>query len=79
MKRSFYVLAAATLPQLFEFPSDMARVAMPANHLNDQVLVRTPGGGGYGPSSERDPKLVRRDRELGYVPQRAPSRRPRPG
>ena len=45
----------------------------------DQVLVRTPGGGGYGPSSERDPKLVRRDRELGYVPQRAPSRRPRPG
>ena len=23
------------------FPSDMARVPMPANHLNDQVLVRT--------------------------------------
>jgi spermidine synthase len=34
-------LAAATLPNLFEFPSDMARVSMPANHLNDQVLVRT--------------------------------------
>ena len=34
-------LAAAGLPQLFDFPSDMARVAMPANHLNDQVLVRT--------------------------------------
>jgi spermidine synthase len=34
-------LAAATLVNLFEFPSDMARVAMPANHLNDQVLVRT--------------------------------------
>src|SRR5262249_16120137 len=32
---------AATLPNLFEFPSDMARVPMPANHLNDQVLVRT--------------------------------------
>ena len=45
----------------------------------DQVLVRTPGGGGYGPSSERDLKLVRRDRELGYVPRRAPSRRPPPG
>jgi len=45
----------------------------------DQVLVRTPGGGGYGPASARDPKLVRRDRELGYVPRRAPSRRPRPG
>ena len=34
-------LAAATLQNLFEFPSDMARVSMPANHLNDQVLVRT--------------------------------------
>ncbi|MEP6592320.1 MAG: polyamine aminopropyltransferase [Acidobacteriota bacterium] len=34
-------LAAPTLPTLFEFPSDMARVPMPANHLNDQVLVRT--------------------------------------
>jgi len=34
-------LSAATLAQLFDFPSDMARVPMPANHLNDQVLVRT--------------------------------------
>jgi spermidine synthase len=34
-------LAAASLSTLFEFPSDMARVPMPANHLNDQVLVRT--------------------------------------
>jgi spermidine synthase len=34
-------LAAADLPTLFEFPSDMARVAMPANRLNDQILVRT--------------------------------------
>ena len=34
-------LAAASLSTLFEFPSDMSRVAMPANHLNDQVLVRT--------------------------------------
>jgi len=34
-------LAAATLPNLFDFPPDMARVSMPANHLNDQVLVRT--------------------------------------
>lgn len=29
------------LPAMFEFPPDMARVEMPANHLNDQVLVRT--------------------------------------
>jgi len=34
-------LSAATLAHLFDFPSDMARVSMPANHLNDQVLVRT--------------------------------------
>lgn len=34
-------LAANGLRTLFEFPSDMARVEMPANHLNDQVLVRT--------------------------------------
>jgi len=34
-------LSAANLSLLFDFPADMARVAMPANHLNDQVLVRT--------------------------------------
>ncbi len=45
----------------------------------DQVLVRTPGGGGYGPSSARDPKLVERDRVMGYVPRRTTSRGPRPG
>jgi N-methylhydantoinase B len=35
--------------------------------LGDTVLVRTPGGGGYGPARERDPRLARRDRALGYV------------
>ena len=35
--------------------------------LGDTVLVRTPGGGGYGPARARDPKLARRDRALGYV------------
>jgi hypothetical protein len=25
---------------MFQFPSDMAPMNMPANHLNDQVLVR---------------------------------------
>ena len=34
-------LAVANLATLFEFPSDMARVSMPANRLNDQILVRT--------------------------------------
>jgi spermidine synthase len=33
-------LSAETLPALFQFPPDMARVPMPANTLNDQVLVR---------------------------------------
>ena len=41
MPNGLRFLAADTLPNLFEFPTDMARVSMPANHLNDQVLVRT--------------------------------------
>ena len=51
MRRAYHVpatlpaglrfLAATNLATLFEFPSDMERVAMPANHLNDQILVRT--------------------------------------
>lgn len=31
------------------------------------VRMHTPGGGGYGPPSERDPELLRRDVENGYV------------
>jgi len=33
----------------------------------DVVLVRTPGGGGYGPAARRDPVATERDRALGYV------------
>jgi len=33
----------------------------------DRVLVRTPGGGGYGPPGERDRRLRQRDLDLGYV------------
>jgi len=33
----------------------------------DRVLVRTPGGGGYGPRRQRSRTLTRRDRALGYV------------
>jgi N-methylhydantoinase B len=36
----------------------------------DRVLVRTPGGGGYGRAKSRDPKLAARDRERGYVTKR---------
>ncbi|MBL8581382.1 MAG: hydantoinase B/oxoprolinase family protein [Rhizobiaceae bacterium] len=32
----------------------------------DRVRVGTPGGGGYGDPSERDPDLVRRDVAMGY-------------
>jgi len=41
LPRGLRFLSAANLSHLFDFPADMARVAMPANHLNDQVLVRT--------------------------------------
>ena len=33
----------------------------------DRILVRTPGGGGYGPAAGRDPALTGRDRALGYT------------
>ena len=33
-------VSVAGLPAMFDFPPDMAPVPMPANHLNDQVLVR---------------------------------------
>jgi N-methylhydantoinase B/oxoprolinase/acetone carboxylase alpha subunit len=33
----------------------------------DVVLVRTPGGGGYGAPAQRDSVLSERDRGLGYV------------
>jgi N-methylhydantoinase B len=31
------------------------------------VHMATPGGGGFGPPAERDPELIRRDLEFGYV------------
>ena len=37
----------------------------------DRVLVRTPGGGGYGRKGRRAPALVARDRQRGYVDKRA--------
>jgi N-methylhydantoinase B len=38
----------------------------------DTVLVRTPGGGGYGRPALRDAQRVKRDRLMGYVGRRAP-------
>lgn len=33
----------------------------------DRVRIESPGGGGYGDASRRDPEAVERDRRLGYV------------
>jgi N-methylhydantoinase B len=40
----------------------------------DRVLVRTPGGAGFGPAAARDPALTARDRALGLT---GPARRER--
>lgn len=32
----------------------------------DVIRVQTPGGGGYGPSSDRSSLLVQRDKQYGY-------------
>ena len=37
----------------------------------DQVLLRSPGGGGYGDVTQRDPELVRSDVKQGYVSEQA--------
>ena len=34
----------------------------------DTIVLRTPGGGGYGPPGKRDRARRRRDRALGYAP-----------
>ena len=36
-----------------------------------RVRLETPGGGGYGQPSERDPALVARDLRLGYISEAA--------
>ena len=33
----------------------------------DTVVLKTPGGGGYGPARRRDKTLAARDRTLGYA------------
>jgi N-methylhydantoinase B/oxoprolinase/acetone carboxylase alpha subunit len=34
---------------------------------NDQVLLRSPGGGGYGPPEKREPESVLRDVQQGFI------------
>jgi N-methylhydantoinase B len=38
-----------------------------ALHAGDRVEVSTPGGGGYGPPSERERELVEKDLRRGYI------------
>ncbi len=40
----------------------------------DQVLLRSPSGGGYGPPHERDPERVAADVREGFVTRRARAR-----
>ena len=35
-------------------------------HAGDVIRVQTPGGGGYGPSSDRSSLLIQRDKQYGY-------------
>ena len=44
----------------------------------DTILVRTPGGGGWGDPIERPASLRRRDRLMGYVGSRRAARRTPP-
>lgn len=66
----------------FTFPSDGAAASPPlASKIvdiplrrGDRVRLETPGGGGYGEPSERDPAAIRRDLALGYVTESAARR-----
>jgi N-methylhydantoinase B len=39
-------------------------------HRGDRIIVRTPGGGGWGRPPERDPEAVARDVRAGYITRR---------
>ncbi len=57
-----------TFPEAFGTvsPSKFANIALTAG---DEILIDSAGGGGYGPPREREPELVTRDVEQGFVSQ----------
>lgn len=65
-------------------PGDMqtpplgAKLAAAPFRKGQRVRVETPGGGGFGDPAMRDPKLIERDRLLGYTGQEASPRTPAP-
>ncbi len=57
----FVVDGVDVRPELISKATDVSMSA------GDRIRISSPGGGGYGPAWERDPGLVARDVELGYV------------
>ncbi|WP_116598562.1 hydantoinase B/oxoprolinase family protein [Primorskyibacter marinus] len=55
-------------------PEHLSKAQDIALSAGDRVRVRTPGGGGYGPSAERDPALVAEDVRLGRITTEAAQR-----
>ena len=55
-----------TFSEAFGTVSD-SRVANIMLTRGDQVMLCSPGGGGYGPPNEREPKLVLRDVDDGFI------------
>ncbi len=49
-------------PERFLPPKGLAKL-----YPGDEVFLELPGGGGYGPASERDPQAILRDQQLGYL------------
>jgi len=51
----------------FHKPNLVSKAGNISIRKGQKVRLETPGGGGYGPVSERDPNLVMRDVRLGFV------------
>ncbi len=47
-------------------PEHLSKAQGIAVEAGDVIRIETPGGGGYGPVEERDPRLAARDRRRGY-------------